>query len=183
MTYESNAPRDPSQGDFGERLGTDTLRFTRSYPVPVERVWAALTTPKGLGAWLGTAVRLELVPGGALTLAFDADDFMDGHIREIAPPHRLVIDWHETANNVSRPFGRLDGDISIVCFELTAQPDGGTTLVLTHGAVCSGKTIVGFGAGWHAHLAALGAVVTAAPPIDRAELFAQLEPHYALALR
>ena len=46
-----------------------------SSPAPPDRVWAALTTAEGLSAWFGDEATIDLRPGGAATMTWDAEGF------------------------------------------------------------------------------------------------------------
>ena len=123
--------------------------FERRLAAPRERVWAALTDPQELAAWLAPA-EIDLRVGGALVLAFDEDNVERGTITELREPELIVYTWNE---------GKSD---SIVRFEL--EPDGdGTRLTLRH--TFEGEAdLPSYGAGWHHHLELLAAQ-TAGKPI------------------
>jgi len=121
-----------------ERQGdTYSLVMEREYPVPLEEVWAALTEPEKLEAWLGT-VAINARVGGSFEIDFDGEDQAGGKILRFEPPHALQFEWGET------------GVSSTVLFELRKTP-GGTQLRLTH-ARQSIEQASRTGAGWHAHL-------------------------------
>ncbi len=163
---------------LGERIGTDTLRFVRHFRAPVERVWNAITTPAGVAVWLGRPLAIEAVVGGAFEVAFSDEDRLLGRVLEFEPQHRLAIEWHETSNGASSPYGTQDGYTSLVTFDLSPDESNGTHFVLTHRYIPGGKTMIGFGAGWHAHLESLHALLSGGRSIDRAALYAALEPLY-----
>jgi uncharacterized protein YndB with AHSA1/START domain len=68
---------------------------------PREKVWAALTTAKGMDGWWGTrGTELDLRPGGTLILRWrgwgaEMDINTDGHgvVLEVVPPQRFVFQW------------------------------------------------------------------------------------------
>jgi uncharacterized protein YndB with AHSA1/START domain/ketosteroid isomerase-like protein len=90
------APGPASRHGVVERHGTaGTIRFERLLAYPLERVWTALTTPEGLGAWwlpFPAKISIDLVVGGALS--FHAPELGSGtttcEILELDPPKRLV---------------------------------------------------------------------------------------------
>jgi uncharacterized protein YndB with AHSA1/START domain len=163
---------------LGERVGADALRFVRRFSAPPERVWAAITTPESIAVWLGRPVHIELRTGGRFEVAMSDEDRMDGRVAECTPHRRLAIDWHETSTGGSEPYGTRDGDTSLVSFDLSATEDGGTVLVFTHRYIRGGDTMAGFGAGWHAHLASLGAFVRGEAALDREALYLRFKPAY-----
>lgn len=76
---------------------TQVLRFERHLAHPVGRVWAALTEPTQLAAWLADA-DIDLVQGGHVELRWQNTD-QDGNsavargtITRLEPPHVLEID-------------------------------------------------------------------------------------------
>jgi uncharacterized protein YndB with AHSA1/START domain len=164
--------------DTGERLGRDGLRFERRFAAPPERVWKALVTPEGLGAWLGDAVTLEPRAGGALVIRFNEEDRMNGTILEFEPQRRLVLAWREDSNGTASGHATREDDESIVTFELAPAGDGGTAFAFTHRYIRPGDPMIGFGAGWHSHLDALGAYLAGGESPDRTALYERLRPIY-----
>ena len=76
-----------SNGQFGH---ASMVRFERSLPGPIERVWEFLTSTERLPAWFGNGT-IEPRQGGVVTL-------MDGHIRGVVtqwqPPRLLAYTWN-----------------------------------------------------------------------------------------
>jgi uncharacterized protein YndB with AHSA1/START domain len=66
------------------------VRFERTVPGPIDRVWDFITSTERLPAWFGQG-RIEPREGGTVTL-------MDGHIRGVVtqwkPRHRLSYTWN-----------------------------------------------------------------------------------------
>ena len=127
----------------GERCA---VAFRRLYDFTADELWSALTDPAQLGRWLATATRFDREAGGEVELVFadsSGDQHAGGRILTWDEPHVLEYEW------------RFPGeDDSIVRFELHPQ-EFGTLLVLDHRQL--GRTAgSGYGAGWHAHLDALG---------------------------
>jgi uncharacterized protein YndB with AHSA1/START domain len=90
---------------------------------PVETVWAALTDPQAIMAWMGddTQVAVDLRVGGPYQFFYGATT---GRFTEIDPPRSLAYTWrqHEWPS---------DWPDSVVRWVL--QPEGtGTRLRLTH---------------------------------------------------
>jgi uncharacterized protein YndB with AHSA1/START domain len=163
--------------DFGERIGEDGLRFERRFAASIESVWNAVITPAGLAGWLGRAT-VEARPGGRFQIDFDAENRMDGRILELEAPHLLVLAWHETANGTASQHATRENDESIVRFELTENDPDSTTLVFTHRYIRPGEQMLGFSAGWHAHLTSLAAVLHGTLAPDREALYERLREPY-----
>jgi uncharacterized protein YndB with AHSA1/START domain len=146
---------------MAEVVDAETLRFERELRHPIDRVWAAVSTPAGLAGWMAEAT-LEPREGGAFELRWD-EGRAHGRVVRWQPPALLECTWKE------RP---EDGE-STLCLELAEVP-GGTRLVLTHSRL---RLLAGFGAGWHAHLDMLAGLLDGRP-VDWAERWAVLEPRY-----
>jgi uncharacterized protein YndB with AHSA1/START domain len=102
---------------------TPMVRFERTLPGPIERVWEFLTTTERLPGWFGNG-RIEPREGGAVTL-------MDGHIRGVVtqwkPPRLLAYTW-----NVFDP-GDRESAYPESYLTFTLEPRGDEVLLtLTH---------------------------------------------------
>lgn len=116
------------------------VRFERLFARPIEKVFAALTIPERLAAWLGAAV-IEPRPGGRFVLVFaDPPYRMEGEVRDYQPPTLFAFTWPNEA----------DAPPSVVRFELTAEGSS-TRLVLTQTFIAQGD-LPNVAAGWHEHL-------------------------------
>jgi uncharacterized protein YndB with AHSA1/START domain len=131
--------------------GIGPITFERFLPYPIESVWAALTEPRELIAWLGRAdVDLEL--GGRFEITWlNVDDegnscSMRARITELDPP--VLLETTTVAGDESG-HGTLR-------WELASVVDG-TRLRFTATAPSDGGTRAQLRAGWHWHLDALGA--------------------------
>jgi uncharacterized protein YndB with AHSA1/START domain len=81
-------------GTYCERDGRPAVRFVRTYPHPVDRVWRAVTEPAELVRWFPSSVELEPRVGG--TVRFSGDPYlagMTGVVLTWDPPHRLAFSW------------------------------------------------------------------------------------------
>jgi uncharacterized protein YndB with AHSA1/START domain len=81
-------------GTYVEVDGRPAVRFVRSYPHPIERIWRAVTTPEGLARWFPSKVELELRAGGVVTYSGDphiADS--SGRVLACSPPEYLALTW------------------------------------------------------------------------------------------
>jgi uncharacterized protein YndB with AHSA1/START domain len=133
-----------ADGVLEGREGRDVIRFERRIPHPVERVWAALTSPRELIAWWGDA-EVDLREGGRFAMRWlNTDDegrsvVMEATITRLEPPRLL----------------ETEGDMhGVLRWEL--EPDGGGTLLRFSSTLelpeeFRTQTI----AGWHYHLDAL----------------------------
>ncbi len=88
---------------------------------PIERVWAALTSPSLISAWMGGEVQSDLHPGGRYAF-FNGQT--TGHYTLIEAPYRLEYIWRLS----TWPAGWPD---SSVRWRLRRLPDG-TDLQLVH---------------------------------------------------
>jgi uncharacterized protein YndB with AHSA1/START domain len=130
----------------GEVTTTDDAQqvvFHRHYARPIEKVWAALTTPERLADWLADA-EIEMKPGGRIRLVWNSGAHsMEGRVLVCEPPHAFAWTW------------MLDDRETVVRFDLKSEGEG-CWLTLTHSGLS--KTAGqggGVRAGWHAHLEGL----------------------------
>jgi len=137
------------------QMGTAPMvRFERTLPGPIERVWEYLTDTARLPEWFGDGT-IEPRVGGAVT-------FKGGHIRGVVtqwqPPHRLAYTWNVfgPGDDVS-PYPE-----SYLTFVLEARGDD-VLLTLTHLPVL--KRFESQNAmGWHTFLDILSAAVRGDSP-------------------
>ncbi|MEJ7762159.1 MAG: SRPBCC domain-containing protein [Thermomicrobiales bacterium] len=71
----------------------DRIETERNLPVPIERVWAALTDPAELCRWFGETAEVDLSPGGAMYLGFGADGDAHCVVETVEPPSRFAFRW------------------------------------------------------------------------------------------
>jgi uncharacterized protein YndB with AHSA1/START domain len=144
-----------------------TLRFTRHLAHPVGKVWEALTDPKHLEAWFPDRIIGDLLtPGAALRFEHAAEQFpgFDGEVLTVEPPALVEFSW----------------GTDIIRFELTPEGDG-CTLTLTDTIDELGKAARD-GAGWHACLDVLEAVLDGTPPsFTSGERWQAVHPGYVAA--
>lgn len=105
--------------------GDRTLVLTRDYPHPIERVWAAVSTPARIADWMGVEwlgdEGAALHEGAHFDYRFgNADMESRAHVLRYEPPHLIEHSWFE---NVP-PHGRVRWALEEVA--------GGTRLTLTH---------------------------------------------------
>ena len=124
--------------------GTRVLRFERRLNQPIDRVWAAITEPDQIEAWLARA-QLDLREGGSVKLEWLNTDehgqrydhsVAAGTVTRLDPP-RLVeydTDVHGRLTWELRP----EGDRTHLTFTAAAEmPDGNVAMAC---------------AGWHVHI-------------------------------
>jgi uncharacterized protein YndB with AHSA1/START domain len=147
------------RADFGtyiEHDGRPAVRFVRTYPHSIDRVWAAVTNPDELRHWFPAEVVVDLRVGGIITFSGDphADD-QTGTVLACDPPRRLAFTW-------------ADDELH---FELEPLGESACRFTLIN-VLHERDTAARNGAGWHVCLAELGKVVAG----DRAD-----GPHSASA--
>jgi len=155
-------------GDDAQFFEGHVVRFERSFPISVERLWAYLTTEEGLPCWLAEGV---IGPGEANLRFSNNDSAIRGRVRIWEPPLRVEFDWSG---------GPTQPDGSRVRFEVSVQGDG-ARLVLTHFRVDAGKA-ADFAAGWHRHLDELMASAEGREPTSDRPSWTQLHHSYEDAL-
>ena len=99
------------------------VTYIRSTP---EKVWSALTSPEFIRQyWFDMRVESDWKAGSSWKLSFpDGRRGDDGEIVEAAPPHRLVIRWH----NQWQPEFQAEG-ASLCSFTIEGVPDNAKPVV------------------------------------------------------
>jgi uncharacterized protein YndB with AHSA1/START domain len=137
-----------------ERLGQVTevpdgvqVQFRRSWPDPIDDVWAALTEPDRTARWFGTYEGERRV-GGTGTLTMTHEEGATGEpmrIVECDPPRRLVVRW--------------ESDMAwLIELDLTEE-QGRTVLVFTQ-VFPPGTDAGDYVLGWHWYLDQFDAELT-----------------------
>ena len=153
----------------GKFTGPAEIRFVRTLPGPIERVWSYLTDPEKRARWFaggvmeqraGGKVRFEMRHSCITPGEMPPEEFKKVHgsakvfectITRCEPPHVLAF-----------TFG--SGNESETIFQLTPQGKN-VLLVLTHRATGGDiPCLHEFAAGWHTHLAQLIAQLEGSPP-------------------
>lgn len=122
---------------------------------PLEVVFAHLTTPEGMVAWMGQHADLHAEPGGTFAVDINGTP-MRGTFLELDPPHRVVLSWG-IAGSSDLPPGA-----SRVEFTLTAT-DTGTRLDLRHSGLPDTRA-TGHARGWVHYLARLALAAAGRDP-------------------
>lgn len=153
---------------FGRFNGPAEVRLVRTLPGPLERVWEYLTDSEKRARWFAGG-SMELRPGGKVTFIIrhknlgpdetppaehresqDGGRTMSGTITRCEPPRVLAFTFDH--------YGKSEAT-----FELTPQGEN-VQLVLTHRGIGDDLSyMIGFGSGWHTHLAHLIALLEGAP--------------------
>jgi uncharacterized protein YndB with AHSA1/START domain len=142
---------DPDRDGVVKRDGdTYEIVFVRRLDKPIEKVWAALTTPERLEDWLGVVTPEDCgefaIVGGRFGLRFPVGGYRTRcQVVAVEPPRLFAWTW-----------GLPDGPAQLagaVRFELA--PDGdGCVLTLTNPGLVR-QDLESVAAGWHTHLEAL----------------------------
>jgi uncharacterized protein YndB with AHSA1/START domain len=142
------------------------LVFERRLAQPPEKVWAALTAPERISAWLAEA-EVDLRIGGAFRLRFTDPDYeFEGVITELESPRLIAWTWP----HAEHPH-------SVVRWELF--PEGaGCRLVLTQTNMHP-PHLAEVAAGWHALLECLPGAAGGPVVIWRAEREREIGKLYA----
>jgi uncharacterized protein YndB with AHSA1/START domain len=83
------------RGSYIEYGGRPAVRFQRSYPCAIERVWAAVTGPEELSHWFPSTVTIEPWAGGKVTFSDDPHlEPTTGTILLFEPLRRLGFSWY-----------------------------------------------------------------------------------------
>lgn len=152
----------------GAFRGPAEIRFVRTLPGPIERVWQYLTDDEKRARWLAGGT-IEPRKGGKVRFEFKhknlvPDEVPPAEFKEHHDPgHSMdctVTRW-EPPRVLAFTFGS-DGE-SEATFELTPQGDD-VQLILTHRAKPGDQPyMASFGAGWHTHVSLLIALLEEAP--------------------
>jgi len=136
---------------YGILVTPETLRFERTLPGPIEKVWAHLTESDKRGLWLAKG-KMELVEGGKVELEFlhrelspvegptpdkfkDIDCSVHGRVLRINAPYLLTFTWSGGSE---------------VTFELEQEQGNRVRLTVTHRKLTPEQ--YGTAPGWHTHL-------------------------------
>lgn len=146
-----------AQERYGTITAPNTIRFERTLPGPIERVWTYLTDSEKRGKWLASGP-MELRVGGAAHLTWLHREYaageplpeqyknmekghsMDATVTRCEPPRLLAFTWGKRADALSE-----------VVIELTERGNE-VLLVLTHERLPNQKDLLGVSGGWHTHL-------------------------------
>lgn len=129
---------------------TETLRISRRFKAPRERVFAAFSTLEAMSSWIGchgskiTGGALDFKVGGALQLHMSTphgDCVVIGSYREISPPSKIVFTWQYRGDP---DWAEVE---SVVTIELHAK-GADTELHLTHAGLPTAESRDNHEFGW-----------------------------------
>ncbi len=132
--------------------GRQRLEFRRSWPDPIEDVWAALTEPARLARWIGSYDGAR-APGATGTFTMTHEEEPVGEpmtIVECDPPRRLVVEWVQE-----------DTDAWRVALDLSTEGD--RTVLHFVQVFGADADVTDFAMGWHWYLEKFGAEVAGGP--------------------
>jgi uncharacterized protein YndB with AHSA1/START domain len=98
----------------------DRIERTVELAHPPEKVWAALTTAEGLGAWFGDEAVIDLRPGGAARMTWSGEGYTARmRVERVEEPVVFGFTWHI--------FGLPGDDPRRTYVEFTLEPAGAGT--------------------------------------------------------
>ena len=97
----------------------DRIERTVEIAHPPAKVWAALTTAEGLGAWFGNRASIDLRPGGAAEMTWDHGHKAEMRVERVEEPTVFGYTWHI--------YGLPDDDPRRTYVEFTLEPVGAGT--------------------------------------------------------
>ncbi len=168
----------------GELIDSNTVRFERVLPGPIDRVWSYLVDADKRAKWLcGGATELRV--GGHVDMIFHnatlsgPDDIeppekyrdmnekitFTGTVTRCEPPRLLAHTWD------------FEDESTEVCFELEERDDN-VLLVLTHTRLASDKEVLSVCGGWHTHLDILVDIFEGRKPRPFWKTHADVEAQY-----
>jgi uncharacterized protein YndB with AHSA1/START domain len=139
----------------------DRIERTLQIAHPPGRVWTALTTAEGLGAWFGNEASIDLRPGGSARMSWTSGDTADMRIERVEEPTVFGFTW--------RIYGLPADDPRRTYVEFTLEPvSGGTRLTVVESGFAQlpgdvhSKAFDGNTEGWTNELGELVAYLDAA---------------------
>ena len=140
----------------------DRIQRTVQVAHPPGRVWAALTTAEGLGAWFGNEAAIDLRPGGSARMRWSEEGYTAHmQVERVEEPAVFGFTWHI--------FGLPEDDPRRTYVEFTLEPAGaGTRLTVTESGFAQlpddahAKAFEGNTHGWASELGELVAYLDAA---------------------
>jgi uncharacterized protein YndB with AHSA1/START domain len=71
----------------------DRIERTVEVPHPPDKVWAALTTAKGLAAWFGQEATIDLRPGGSAHMSWSNGSSVAMRVERVEEPTVFGFTW------------------------------------------------------------------------------------------
>jgi len=98
----------------------DRIERTVELAHPPAKVWAALTTAEGLGAWFGNEAAIDLRPGGSARMRWSEEGYTAHmQVERVEEPAVFGFTWHI--------FGLPEDDPRRTYVEFTLEPAGAGT--------------------------------------------------------
>ena len=97
----------------------DRIERTVEVAHPPGKVWAALTTAKGLGAWFGDEATIDLRPGGAARMRWSSGFRVEMRVERVEEPTVFGFTW--------QIYGLPEDDPRSTYVEFTLEPAGAGT--------------------------------------------------------
>jgi uncharacterized protein YndB with AHSA1/START domain len=149
--------------------GRQRLEFRRSWPDPIEDVWAALTVPDRVARWIGRYDGTRGPGGTGIFVMTQEDGDQTGQgmtIVECLPPRRLVVEWEPSEYGHWR-------------VELDLWAEDGRTVLRFVQHFPADADVTDMALGWHWYLDKLGAEIDGGtPPTDWDAFVAEVRPAY-----
>jgi uncharacterized protein YndB with AHSA1/START domain len=71
----------------------DRIARTLELAHPPQKVWSAITTAEGLGAWFGNQAEIDLRPGGAASMSWDDGATATMRVERVEEPAVFGFTW------------------------------------------------------------------------------------------
>ncbi len=97
----------------------DRIERTVDVAHPPAKVWAALTTAEGLGAWFGNEAKIDLRPGGSAWMTWTNGHRADMRVERVEEPAVFGFTWGI--------YGLPEDDPRRTYVEFTLEPAGAGT--------------------------------------------------------
>jgi uncharacterized protein YndB with AHSA1/START domain len=81
----------------------DRIERTVELAHPPDKVWAALTTAEGLGAWFGDEATIDLRPGGAAQMRWADGSTVEMRVERVEEPTVFGFTWQVDELSESDP--------------------------------------------------------------------------------
>ena len=97
----------------------DRIERTVELAHPPSKVWTALTTADGLGAWFGNEATIDLRPGGSARMRWNDGPTVEMRVERVEEPTVFGFTWHI--------YGLPEDDPRRTYVEFTLEPAGAGT--------------------------------------------------------
>ena len=97
----------------------DRIERTVEVAHPPGKVWAALTTAEGLGAWFGDEATIDLRPGGSARMRWSSGFRVEMRVERVEEPTVFGFTW--------QIYGLPEDDPRRTYVEFTLEPTGAGT--------------------------------------------------------